>query len=435
MSSARQPPLLLEHGYVLTLDDADTRGYLSVAVDGDCIAAVGPRQKLRRDFPGATRISCRARIVMPGLINAHLHPDLHILKGALEQRGLHDWSGAREFNSAVDLLGSEAARDIQRISIRAALAEAALGGVTCVGTYPISDGGDVISAEALRAVGLRGAVTVRDITFAPAEFAGVPHFYRLHAEETLYEPELRAAAAAHARGERIVMHAAETRHRLEVIQHRFGTTTIRLLQRFGLLSPRVLLSHAVHVDAHEIELIARHGARVVVSASAEMKLSDGVPPVHPLLQRGVPVALGTDAAVCNNGNDMFLEMRTVGLLQKLHYGPRAAAAEQILLMATRNGAASLGLERTGRLAPGHAADLILVDVDGPRLQPLLTEGPHENCASNLVFAATATDVRDVMVAGRWIVRGRRLLTLDTRALWRDLAAAGRSLDARLTLVT
>jgi 5-methylthioadenosine/S-adenosylhomocysteine deaminase len=212
-------------------------------------------------------------------------------------------------------------------------------------------------------------------------------------------------------------------------------TTVRLLHKYELLSPRMLLSHAIHIDDDEIEMIARTRTPVVVSPSAEMKLADGIPPAQQLLERGVTVAIGTDAAVCNNSNDMFLEMRSLGLAQKLRYGPQAAPAEQILLMATRHGAAALGLDDTGHLAQGMAADLVMVDTAGPRLQPLLTEGPHENVATNLVFAATAADVTDVMVGGRWIVRRRRLLTLDTRALWRDLAHAGRSLDARLTLVT
>jgi 5-methylthioadenosine/S-adenosylhomocysteine deaminase len=428
-------PLLLEHGYVLTLDDDRNRGDLSILIDDGRIAAIDERAILRRAFPRAQRVNCRGRIIMPGLVNAHLHPDLQVLKGALEQRSLHDWSSAAEFNAAVTMLGSNAARDIQRISVRAALAECALGGTTTVGTYAVSNGGDTVCADALRDIGLRGAVTVRDVDFAPASFDGVSHFYRLHAEEALFPLELRAAAAAHARGERIVMHAAETEQRLAIARRRFGMTTIHLLHKYGLLSPRMLLSHAIHIDADEIDLIARSNARVVVSPSAEMKLSDGIPPVQALLERGITVALGTDAAVCNNSNDMFLEMRSLGLVQKLRYGPQAAPAEQILLMATRHGAAALGLHDTGYLAPGMAADLIAVDAEGPRLQPLLTEGPHENVASNLVFAATAADVTDVMVAGRWIVRRRRLMTLDTRALWQDLADAGRALDARLTLVT
>jgi 5-methylthioadenosine/S-adenosylhomocysteine deaminase len=205
-------------------------------------------------------------------------------------------------------------------------------------------------------------------------------------------------------------------------------TTVRTLHAYGLLSTRTLLSHAVHIDAHEIGLIAEQGAAVVVSPAAELKLADGIPPVVDLLARGVTVALGTDAAVCNNGTDMFLEMRLAGLAQKLRYGAAALPAEQVLRMATRMGAAALGeADRYGAIAPGRAADLILVDATSPRMLPLVTDPVRPNVAANLVYAATAADVTDVMARGRWIVRRRRLLTADIRAIARELGDAAQRL--------
>jgi 5-methylthioadenosine/S-adenosylhomocysteine deaminase len=441
VAAAAAAPLLLEDGYVLTLDGADVRGRLSVAVAAGRIAAVGRRAELRRRFAGADRVSCRGRIVMPGLVNAHLHPDLHVLKGELEEHGLHDWPCADGFNAAVDFLGTPAGSAIQRASIRASLAEAVLSGTTCAATYGVSDNAETECERALNELGLRGSVTLRDEAFAPAGSTpawdrAVPAMYRLHAEERLADAELQAAAAAHARGERIVMHAAETQHRVDMVRTAFGTTTVRLLERYGLLSPRTLLAHAVFVDDEELRLMAQRGACVVVSPAAEMKLADGVPPVEDMHRHGITVALGTDAAVCNNATDMFLEMRALGLSQKLRYGAAAAPAEQILLMATRAGAAALGLaHRFGGLAEGLVADLILVDVRNPRMQPLVTDRERSNVASNLVYAATGGDVTDVMVDGRWIVRRRRLLTTDARSVWSELHGAARLLHARLRRTT
>lgn len=438
--ASSQLPALLEDAYVLTCDDAGTRGQLAVAVAEHHIAAVGPAATLRRRFPGATRVRCRGRVLLPGLVNAHLHPDLHMLKGELEELGLHDWVGARRFNAAVAFLDTPAGRPLQRAAIRASFAEAALGGTTCVGAYGVTDGAEALCAEAFADLGLRGHITIRDASFAPLTAAPRPAadgpspcvMYRLHAEERLDEDELRAAAVAHGRGERLVMHAAETAHRVHLCRQHFGTSTVRLLHRRGLLSPKMLLSHAVHIDAEEIDLIARHGAPVVVSPAAELKLSDGVPPVVELLRHGVPVALGTDAAVCNNGTDMFLEMKLLGLAQKLRYGAASMPAEQILLMATRHGATALGeAEVYGALAEGMAADLILVDAQSLRMQPLVTDAARPNVAANLVYAATAADVTDVMVAGRWIVRRRRLLTASARAIARELDDAARRLHELL----
>jgi 5-methylthioadenosine/S-adenosylhomocysteine deaminase len=440
-ATPRSGTLLLQDAYVLTLDDEDTRGWLAVAVSGGDITGVGPADELRARFPAATPLSCPDRVLMPGLVNAHLHPELHVLKGALEGRGLHDWSGASRFNAAVDFLDTPEGAWIQSVATRASLAEAALGGTTCVGTYGISAGSDRQCEAALGELGLRGCVTIRDPAFASVTAAGdgpawnrpVRALYRLHAEERLDPPELEAAARAHARGEHIVMHAAETAERLAIVRDRFGTTTIRLLERYGLLSPGLLLSHAVHVDDEEIRLLARRGVNVVVSPAAELKLADGIAPVQDMQRHGVPVALGTDAAVCNNGTDMFMEMRMLGLSQKLRYGAAAAPAEQILLMATRAGAAALGgAGRFGCIAEGMAADLILIDTHNPRMQPLVLDAGHSNLAANLVYATTASDVTDVMAAGRWIVQGRTLLTADAHGLWTDLAQAARMLHSRLS---
>lgn len=437
-----RPGVLLEGAYVLALDDAGTRGALSVAIEDGVIAGAGRPAHMRRRFGGLERVDCRGRILMPGLVNAHLHPDLHVLKGSLEGLDLHDWRDADEYNAGISLLGTAAGASIQRASIRASLAEAALSGTTCVATYGVTSGADAQCAAALGDIGLRGALTIRDVDFAPVPGTGtawqqpVPAMYRLHAEERLDDAELTAAAAAHARGERIVMHAAETTHRLELVRRAFNTTTIRLLHRYGLLSPRVLLSHAVFVDAEEIGLIAAAGAGVVVSPAAELKLADGIPPVQDMHRAGIDVALGTDAAVCNNSTDMFLEMRALGLSQKLRYGAAAMPPDRILHAATRAGAAVLdGTGAPGCIGEGLAADLVLVDVRNPRMQPLVLDRHHSNLEANLAFAATGADVTDVMVAGRWVVRRRRLVNLDAHTVWRDLRDASRQLRARLRQMT
>jgi 5-methylthioadenosine/S-adenosylhomocysteine deaminase len=256
--------------------------------------------------------------------------------------------------------------------------------------------------------------------------------YRLHAEEALTAAELEAAAAAHARGERIVMHAAETRHRLDLVTAAFGLTTVRLLDHYGLLSERMLLSHAVHVDAEEQDLLARTHTCVVASPAAEMKLADGIAPIADYIAAGMTVALGTDSAVCNNGNDMFLECRQLGLTQKLARGADALPADRILRCATADGARALGgADRFGAIARGLSADIVLVDTSSPRLQPLLHREAFTNVAANLVYAATAQDVTDVMVRGHWCVRDRRLTVADQDRLWDELARAAATLHDRI----
>ncbi|HEX7051592.1 MAG TPA: amidohydrolase family protein [Longimicrobiales bacterium] len=434
---------------MVTLDDEATTGWLAIAIEDGRIAAIDEPGALRRRFPGAERIDCNSRVVLPGLVNAHLHPELHVLKGAVEELNLHDWDDAEHFDQALVLLSSPEGAWIQRAGIRAALADCLLTGTTCIATYGVTGGADEVAAQELRALGLRGAVAVRDVTFAPvAPSPGPARIYRLHAEEALTPEELDAAARAHARGERLVMHAAETEHRIRLVRERFGTSTVRLLDRYGLLSPRMLLSHAIYVDEEERALLAERGAPVISSPVAEMKLADGIAPITDYVSHGILVALGTDCAVCNNSNDLFLEMRQLGLAQKLRYGADAMPAEQILRMATRYGARALGGDDGGDAAPGSArpdpdappfgvlregwaADLILVDSATARLQPLIHRDGFSNIAANLVYAATGQDVTDVMIGGRWAVRERRLLAADADAIWTELRRAATELYDRI----
>jgi 5-methylthioadenosine/S-adenosylhomocysteine deaminase len=429
---------LLENGFVLTLDEIGTAGWLSIAVEREQIAAVGPEDALRARFPAAQRIDCTNCVLMPGLINAHLHPEAQVLKGLVEELDLHDWADARRLNQALALLGNPEFRTVQRAAVRAALADALLMGTTCIATYAVTRAADEVAADALREFGIPGHVTIRDPAFlpvcsGPAHTMLPPRMYRLHAEEALTAEELTAATAAHARGERIVMHAAETAQRVQLMRTRFGYSTIRLLEANGLLSPSMLLSHAVHVDQEECALLAARGAVIIASPTAELKLADGIAPVVDYLARGITVAIGTDSAICNNGNDMFIECRILGLAQKTRYGAHALNAMQILQCATVHGARALGeAHLRGTISTGLAADIIVVNAANPRLQPLVHNDGYSNVAANLVYAATGQDVRDVMIGGRWVVRDSQLLVARADVLWAELAEAAaylyRSMD-------
>lgn len=416
--------IILDDAYILTLNDRSEQGWLSIAIDGDRIAAIGTAASLASEFPDAQHSSLAGRVIMPGLINAHYHPELIALKGIVEELDLHAWPDHDHLEPALALLSRPENRQLLHAAIRASIADVVLSGTTSVATYGVTSGADEVSVEVIRELGLRGQITIRDVAFeAVATLPDIPHMFRLHAEEGLTAAELHAAASALTRGERLVMHAAETEHRLQLCIRQFGTSTIRLLHRYQLLSPRTLLSHAIYVDAEERALLARHQVPVVTSPTAEMKLSDGVAPIVEYLADGITVALGTDCAICNNSNDMFLEMRQLGLVQKLRYGAHSISAEQILLTATLGGARALGLNEVGTLRAGWSADLTVVDTRNPRLQPMVAWGEYTNVAANIVFAATGQDVTDVMVAGRWLVRDRQLQTAHADSIWNELESA------------
>ena len=423
---------LLTGGLVVPLDRSRTPpGLFDILIRNGRIEAVLPADAAAGSrMPDAERFDCRGRIIMPGLVNTHLHPDLHLLRGLLEDLSLHEWDGGVPLQRALQVLDDDGAEPLQRAAVRAALAECALGGQTTVVCYGVSPRIDRIAAEELVRLGLRGRVTVRDPEFAEVPGFARPHMYRLHAEEGLSVEELEHAAEAHERGEWFVMHIAETRERVQLCRARFGTTPVRLLARHRLLSPRVLLSHAVHVDDEELDLIAAAGAPVLASPVAEAKLADGLAPVAIMHERGVPIGLGTDAAVCNNSCDLLLEARMLGLLQRLGNGAATLPAEALLTMATVAGAGILGAPAAAGIAPGAPADLAVLDATAPHMLPLVSRPGRSNVLTGIVFSGTGQDVTDVMVDGRWVVRDRGLVAQDAARIGAALSQAAEELIRR-----
>lgn len=427
--------MLLEGGLVVPLNRAATRpeAYDVLIRDGR-IASLTPCRpndsEPRSPKPDVEIIDCRGRIILPGFVNAHLHPELHLVRGLVEDLSLHEWPACVPLQRALDALDDPTTESIQRAAVRASLAECALAGATNVVCYGVSPRIEEIASEELVALGLGGWVTIRDVDFVARERGARPHMYRIHAEEALTDAELRAAAVAHERGDWLVMHVAETRERVDLSRRIFGVTPIRLLARYGLLSPRVLLSHAVHVDDDELDLIADAGAPVLASPVAEAKLADGLAAVAAMHRRGIPIALGTDAAVCNNSCDLLLEARMLGLLQRLDNGAATLPAETLLRFATVAGAAVLDSPAGAGIAPDAPADLVLFDATAPHMLPLVNRPELSNVLANIVFSGTGRDVTDVMVEGRWVVRERRLVAGDVDRIGADLACAAEELIER-----
>jgi 5-methylthioadenosine/S-adenosylhomocysteine deaminase len=355
------------------------------------------------------------RVLIPGLINAHVHSEYLLLKGMLEELRLKEWDHHALFQRAWTWIKAPRQLQALRAVYRASYLEMLLGGTTYVAEFNCSDESAPICREEMAAVGVKGLQTRRIVgrqSGDPTLEPGVQ--YKLREEELLTEDELqRASKLVREHAVKLTMHAAETEERVAVAKQRFGSSTVLLLDRYGLLGPRTLLSHAVHLTSQEMRIVAQRGAAVVASPACEMKLADGVAPTVQLLEMGVPVALGTDAAVCNNGADMFLEMRTAGLLHKLTRGAAALPARQALAMATLHGAGALGQgEERGCLEPGLRADMVAVDARSLRMRPVVHARGRSNLLPNLVFSATAADVSDVWVEGERVVAGRAHRSLD-----------------------
>jgi 5-methylthioadenosine/S-adenosylhomocysteine deaminase len=223
-------------------------------------------------------------------------------------------------------------------------------------------------------------------------------------------------------------HASENRDEIALVRERTGLGNIDYLSQVGLTAPHVCLAHCVWVDDREQAVLAEHQVKVLHCPGSNLKLGSGIAPVAQMRARGVSVSLGADGAACNNHLDMFGEMRLAAALQAVGSGAGALTARDVLAMATREGAAALGLEREiGSIEPGKRADLILVGRDGAHL------APDVNPYSTLVYAARPTDVRTVLVDGDILVRDGRLTRCDITELSDTARREASALAARAGL--
>ena len=206
---------------------------------------------------------------------------------------------------------------------------------------------------------------------------------------------------------KLFVHLAETRGEVEQIMKQHETTPVRYLDSLGLLDHDTICVHCVWLDEEEIEILARTGSRVATCPQSNMKLGSGIAPLKKMLAGGVSVGLGTDGCASNNRLDMFYEMDLCAKLHKVKdHDPTAMPAATVLQMATTGGAGILGLGKgVGCLKPGKEADLILVDIKQPHLQPFYHPGL-------LVYAASGADVSTVIIGGRIVMRKRKILTFD-----------------------
>ncbi|MDZ7850091.1 MAG: amidohydrolase [Halodesulfurarchaeum sp.] len=408
-------------GHVLHPDGSVSRADVLVDQDAGKIRAVGT------DLAGDRTLSAAGGLVMPGLVNAHTHAAMTLLRGYADDKPLDAWLQE-------DIWPAEAA--LEPADIRAgtelALLEMIRSGTTAfAGMYFHMD--EVVAAvdrAGLRARLSHGVVTVgKDQEGAEADVQEGIDFARRtadrddgrieaalspHSLTTVNEEALReTVAAARDFDVPLHIHANETTAEVTPIVEEEGVRPLEYAADLGLLESRDFLAHGVHVDEAEINLLAERAPSVVHCPASNMKLASGMAPVEELLEEGVPLALGTDGAASNNDLDMFGEMRDAALLGKLAAADASAVpAEAVIRMATEGGSRALGLPG-GLIEPGGAADLIVVDFGRPRMTPV-----HEY-VSNLVYAAHGDDVRHTIVDGRVLMEDREVVTLDEQAVRED----------------
>ncbi len=410
--------LCVSGGRVLRPDGSVERA--DVLLDRDA----GEILDVRPDLAGDERLAADDSLVVPGLVNAHTHAAMTLLRGYADDKPLDAW--LRE-----DIWPAEAAltsADV-RAGTELGLVEMIRSGVTAFADmyFHVPDVVDAVAEAGLRARLGHGVVTVaKDEAEARADleegldvarrFDGaadgrVRTAFMPHSLTTVDESYLREAVAeARKAGVPVHYHANETTDEVDPIVEDRGERPLSYAEDLGMLESGDFLAHGVHLDESEIDRLARTGAAVIHCPASNMKLASGMAPVQALLDAGVTVGLGTDGAASNNDLDLFDEMRDAAMLGKLAADDAAAVpAAAALRMATEGGARALGLPG-GRIEPGAAADLAVVDLGAPHL------APEHDLVSHLVYAARGSDVRHTVCDGTVLMRDREVLTLDEPAV-------------------
>jgi 5-methylthioadenosine/S-adenosylhomocysteine deaminase len=412
----------------------------ALAIQNGRILALLPQAEAAVRYTAEISLNLDRHVLMPGLINAHTHASMTLLRGLADDLPLMAWLQDHIWPAETRWVDPEFVRDGTRLAI----AEMLRGGTTCFNDmYFFPE----VTATVARDCGIRACVGLIALDFPTAYARNLDEYLAkglaLHAALQA-EPRLHTAFAPHApytvsapaleRIGRLAadlaipihMHVHETAAEVAQFVAEHGCRPLERLEQLGLLSPRLLAVHMTQLEPAEIDRLAQTGAHVVHCPESNLKLASGFCPTARLDAAGINVAIGTDGAASNNDLDLFGELRTAALLGKGVAGDASVLpAARVLRMATLNGARALGLgNETGSLEPGKAADLVAVDLGQPETEPVY------HPISQLVYATCRHQVTDVWVAGQRLLADRRLTTLDldetvrrTRD-WREKIHAG-----------
>lgn len=433
---------------ILTMnaDNEVIRG--DVLIEGNKIVKVGG--DLGPEAEGADRmIEAGGKVLLPGFVQTHIHLCQTLFRGRADDLELIDWLRQR-------IWPLEAAHNEDSVHYSALLG---IGELLRSGTTTILDMETVNHADsAFRAIessgirALSGKVMMDHGTEVPpalqenterslAESVGLlekwhgaaggrihyafcPRFVVSCTEELL----VGVRDLSEKYGVRVHTHASENREEIAIVEAERGMRNVAYLDHIGLARPNLILAHSIWLDENEKRIIRERGVKVTHCPGSNLKLASGVAEVPDLMGMGIPVGLGADGAPCNNNLDMFQEMRLAAFAQKVRHGPTVMDARTVLRMATMGGAEVLGLERDiGSVEAGKLADLQLLDLDDFHVYPSY----DADLFSRVVYAATRGDVDTVLVDGKVVVEGRRVLTVDKDVVLRESDRALKALLKRL----
>jgi 5-methylthioadenosine/S-adenosylhomocysteine deaminase len=415
---------IIDARWVVPVEPANTcLDHHSIGIDTNgCIAAILPTADMQQRYPDAPRVALTNHVVMPGLINMHSHAAMNVMRGLADDMPLMRWLNDHIWPAEQKHVNADMVYDGTLL----ACAEMLLGGVTCFNDmYFFPDA----SVRASLSAGMRlmaGMVAIEFANGYASDAADCLHKGLTTRDAYKDEPLISFSLAPHApytvsdaTFQRIVtlaeqldlpihIHLHETLDEITQSLAQFHLRPLARLQNLGVLGPNLIAVHAVHLEQHEIDTLAKLGCHIAHCPASNLKLASGIAPVAQMLDAGINVGIGTDGAASNNKLDMFGEMRLAALLAKGASGRAdVLPAHQALQMATLNSAKALGKQNEiGSLLPGKAADIIAVDLSA------IQTAPCYDVISHLVYAASREQVTHVWVNGELRVKDGTLIKFD-----------------------
>jgi 5-methylthioadenosine/S-adenosylhomocysteine deaminase len=430
--------IILQGGTIITMNERfDIIEDGMIVISDSKLVAVGSRPELASQYDAADVIDCKGHYILPGLVNAHTHVPMTLLRAMADDLRLDVWLMGyimpveREFVSP----------EFVKLGTTLACAEMIRGGVTAfsdmyyfesdIAQATVDAGLRAFLGESILKFPTPDAATFEDSLAYSREFIEkwknhplitpsiAPHAPYSNTEETLQ----KSVALAKEYGFPMMIHIAETAREVEDNMDLYGKSVVPWVKDQGVLDVPIIAAHCVHIDEHEMRMLKKFGASVAHCPSANLKLASGIAPIQQMLEIGVNVAIGTDGPASNNDLDMFEEMRLAALIAKVApHNPTALPAKQALKMATVNGARALGLGKvTGSLEVGKFADVIVVDAHPLHNMPRFDVNPDAPY-SQIVYAAKSSDVKHTICHGKVLMRDRQLLTIDEGALYARASA-------------
>ncbi|MBT6152981.1 MAG: amidohydrolase family protein [Chloroflexi bacterium] len=444
---SNQADVILKNAIVLTMDEEYHQFEPgAVAAKGDSILAVGTEAEILEEYTSAEIIDCDGKVLMPGLVNAHTHVPMTLLRGIADDLRLDVWLLGYMMPIEREFVSPE----FVKLGTLIGCAEFIRTGITSFADmYYFED--DV--AKATAQAGLRGVLGqsimkfptpdarsyeesleyTRDYIIRWKDHPLIVPSIAPHAPFTCTPEILKASAALAAEFDvPLHTHLAETAVEVENMRAENDMPVIPYAKKQNLFDAKVLAAHCVHIDTGEIHTLLHHNAGVSHTPSSNMKLASGAAPIQEMLDAGLKVGIGTDGPASNNDLDMFEEIRLAAFLAKLRGNdPTALPARTAVTMATRMGAKAMHIgDLTGSLEVGKRADLILVDINTLHNSPRFRRDPN-GIYSQLVYAAKSTDVTDVMVNGNWVMREKVLLTIQEKELLEEANEYAKKSDSFL----